>query len=165
MTRSYYTRNGGTPITAIDVAIASVSRTDATSIFAVAFVATNTTVTLNPQGEDSVAITNGTIRECCCVGGQSMATAYMLRASARRKAGTTLAILAQTVVVTVNAVEVARYAVLAAGVSADPVCGYAYWFNPAADARLALVTPWDVVFTVTAADASLEYFIEIVGKV
>lgn len=163
-TRSYYTKNGGTAITASDVAIASVTKSDATSILSVAFVATSTTVTINPGGEDSVAITNGTIRECCCVNGHNMATGNVIIASARRKSGTTAAILAQTVVITINAVEVGRFTVLAAGISADPVCGFLQWFSPAADTRFALVTPYDVVVTVTAADPSLEYFIEIVGK-
>lgn len=162
--RAYYTRNGGTPMTSIDTAIAAFSRTDITSILAAAFVATGTTVTINPGGEDTVAIAGGTIRECCCVNGHNMATAYVLRASARRKAGTTAAIVAQTVIITINAVEIARFSVLAAAISADPVAGYVEQAMPAGDARFAFVTPWDLVFTVTAADPSLEYFVEVLGR-
>lgn len=164
MTRSYYTRNGGTPITAINSGIASVTRTDADSLLAVAFTPTNTTVTINPGGEDSVAITNGTIRECCCVNGHNMASAYLFRAGARRLTGQTGAIVDQTVVFTINSVEVGRFTVLAVGAGSDePVSGFIYVFSPTADTRFALAT-YNLVATVTAADSDLEIFVEIVGK-
>ena len=162
-TRAYYTTNGGTAITAVNIAIASVSRTDANSILSIAFTPTSTTVTVNPGGEDSVAITNGTIRECCCVNGHNMASAYMLRASARRKPGTSDTIVAQTVVMTINSVEVGRFNVLAAAGGADPVAGFCYVFTPEADTRFALISH-NLVFTVTAADPDIEIYCEIVGK-
>jgi len=72
--------------------------------------------------------------------------------------------LAQTVIIYINAVEIGRFHVLAAGISADPECGSVQFWTPFADTRFALVTPYNVVFTVTAADPSLEYFFEIAGK-
>lgn len=161
--RAYRSRNGGTEITSIGLSIAPVTKADANALIAVAFVATNTTVTINPQGEDSVSITNGTINTCCCINGQNMLTGNMVVASARRLGGTTAAIAAQTVILSIGGVEIGRFAVAPAAISANPVCGFHYYFSPAADARMDLVAN-NLVLTVTAAEPSLQIFVEILGR-
>lgn len=136
------------------------------AVFCVAFTPTATTCNVQFDNSDVVAITGGTAREFTSISNPAgdIEGVNLFRASARRKPGTTGAIVAQTVVITVNAVEVGRFNVNAADAGADPVCGYVEIFNTTAtgDTRFNLNT-YAISFGITAADSDLEIFFEAVG--
>lgn len=127
------------------------------------FTPSGTSVTINPTGENAITFTNATARELACVDGHLLGEGLWFRASARRKPGTTGAIVAQTVVWTVNSVEVGRFNVEAAAAGADPVCGFCEIVNTAGDSRFDITTN-NLVCGVTAADTDLEIFFLLFGN-
>ncbi len=134
------------------------------AVLEASFTPTGTSVTINPTATNAVTFTNGTAREFVCVGGHLIAEGLYFRASARRKPGTTGAIVAQTVIFTVNSVEVGRFYVQAAAAGADPVCGWIdYSTGGVADARFDITTN-NLVCGVTAADSDLEIFFKLLGN-
>ena len=130
---------------------------------AAAFTPSGTSVTINPTGFNAVTFTNATAREFICMDGHLLAEGLYFRASARRKPGTTGAIVAQTVVFTVNSVEVGRFNVEAAAAGADPVCGAFELTNTVADTRFDITTN-NLVCGVTAADTDIEIFFLLFGN-
>lgn len=129
---------------------------------AASFTPTGTSVTVNPTADDAITFTNGTAREYICLNGHVISDAKHVRAGARRKPGTTGAIVAQTVTFTINSVELGRFTVLAADASTDPISGSIEIVTPAGDSRWGLVGR-DLTIGVTAADADLEIFFSMSG--
>jgi len=158
-----YANTGGATIEGINVYAGPWETTAATKVLEMAFTPTDVSVTVNPAGDDSVTMTNGTMRTQVCVGGHTMAGAYYFRAGARRKPGTTGAIVAQAITFTINSVQVGKFTVAAADASTDPICGSVEMVSPTLDTRFNFGTPWDLIVAVTAADSDLEIFFTIVG--
>jgi hypothetical protein len=136
------------------------------AVFAAAFTPSATTCTVASSDADAISITGGTAREFTCIPNSAgnIEGAYLFRASARRKPGTTGAIVAQNVIISVNSVEIGRFPVLAANANEDPVVGYVEFFCPTAigDTRVNLNTN-PLSFGITAVDTDLEIFFEVVG--
>ena len=165
--RDYRTTNGNSQIIPINTEFQSGFSVAADgAVFAAAFTPSSTTCTIASSDADAVSITGGTAREFTCIpnAAGNIRSAYLFRASARRKPGTTGAIVVQTVIVSVNAVEIGRFPVLAANAGEDPIVGYTEFFFPTAlgDTRVNLQT-YPLSFAITAVDTDLEIFFEIVG--
>lgn len=135
--------------------------TAASALYA-AFTMTGTSGTLASTSEGVITPTNCTLRESYNtkphIGG-----AVLLAATARRKPGTTGSIAAQSVVFTVNSVEIGRFSVPATSAGLDPECGYVCFYNSAGDTRVDLAT-YSLTIGVTAADPDLEIVVWIVGN-
>lgn len=129
----------------------------------VAFTPSDTTVTINPTGENAITFTNATGREYLCTT-NPIVGAYFLFAKARRKPGSTGAIVAQTVTISLNSVTVGVFNVAAATAGSDPVSGFVSSFFPgvAGDTRFDLQT-YNLTVGVTAADSDLEIEITLIG--
>ncbi len=147
----------------INVTIPPASLSGANAAFSAAFTPSGTSVTINPTGDNAITFTNATAREFVCVDGHLLGEGLYFRASARRKPGTTGAIVAQTVVWTVNSVEVGRFNVEAAAAGADPICGFCEIVNTSSDTRFDVTTN-NLVCAVTEADTDLEIFFLLIGK-
>ena len=165
--RDYRTTNGNSQIIPINTEFQSgFSVTADGAVLAVAFTPSGTTSTVSQSDADAVSVTNGTAREFTCIqnAAGSIEGAFLFRASARRKPGTTGAIVAQNVVISVNTVEIGRFPVLAANANEDPVVGYVEFFCPTAtgDTRVNLALN-ALSFAITAVDTDLEIFFEVVG--
>ena len=132
------------------------------TILSAAFTPTGTTVTINPTADDAITFTNAGPRESICIGAASATTGRYFKAGARRKPGTTGAIVAQSVVFTINSVEIGRFTVKAADAYAEPESGFVELCSPAADARLDITT-YNLICTCTAADTDIEIFFEFIS--
>lgn len=132
------------------------------AILAMAFTPTGTTVTINPTADDAITLTNAGPRESICIGAAAATTGRYFKAGARRKPGTTGAIVAQTVIFTVNSVEIGRFTVKAAAAYADPESGYVELCSPAADARLDITT-YNLTCAITTVDTDIEIFFEFIS--
>lgn len=94
-------------------------------------------------------------------GTTSFTTARLFIVTARRKPGTTAAMVDQTIVVTVNSVEVGRLFFDGELEACVPlVLGYV---GSGSDARFALTGANDTTFGITAVDASLQIMVELIG--
>lgn len=165
--RDYRTGNGNSQIIPINTEFqGGISANADGGVLCVAFTPGNTTSTVNLSDADSIGITGATAREFTCLPGATgtIEGAYLFRASARRKPGTTGAIVAQNVVISVNTVEIGRFPVLAANAGEDPVVGYVEFFCPTAtgDTRVNLALN-ALSFAITAVDSDLEIFFEVIG--
>lgn len=133
---------------------------------ALAFTPTGTSITVNPTADDAITVTGGTAREYISLSGAIIASAHHFRAGARRKPGSTGAIVAQLVTFTINSIELGRFTVLAAAAGEDPVSGSFEMVSPTPDARYALFSGGasrDMTIAVTAVDSDLEIFFEMSG--
>lgn len=126
-----------------------------------AFTPSSTSVTINPTGENAITFTNATASEYLCTN-DPIAAAHFFAATARRKPGTTGAIAAQTVVITVNSVEIGRFNVESAAASANPRVGFTSFFNVAGDSRMT-TDGQNIAVAVTAADTDLEIILFAAG--
>ena len=131
-----------------------------------AFTPTNTTVTINPTGENAVTFTNATARVSLCTA-DPISGSYFLFARARRKPGTTGAIAAQTIRIYIDDTpdkEFGLFNVEAAAEGADPVSGFVSCFYVAnvGDSRMNLGAT-SLKVDVSAADSDLEIEITIAG--
>lgn len=160
--RQYVNTSGGSILDGIDAYAPPWETAAATTALEMAIVPTGTSITVNPAGTDDVTVTNGTTTRRVCIGGQSMAGAYVFRAFARRKSGSTGAIVAQVVTFTINSVEVGRFTVAAADASVDPISGSIELVSPTLDTRFNLAT-YNLIIGVTASDADIEIVFTIVG--
>lgn len=149
------------PVFSLPAANKLIADDGAASAVYAAFTPSNTTVTINPTAENAITFTNATGREYLCTS-NAMAGAYFFAATARRKPGTTASMAAQTVIVSVNSVEVGRFNVEAAAADATPRCGFVSFFNVSGDQRLETAAN-SITVGVTAADPELEIVLWAVG--
>lgn len=133
----------------------------ASAVYA-AFTMTSTSGTLTCSTEGVITPSGCTLREYYNIKPLA-ADAVFFAATARRKPGTTGSIAAQNVVISVNSVEVGRFAVAAASAGLDPGVGHIVFYNSAGDARVNLAT-YPFTIGVTAADADLEIVLWMVGN-
>lgn len=133
-----------------------------------AFTPSATTITINFNGADTLAISGGTARISSAVGaGIANDTPFHVRLWARRKPGTTGAIVAQTITLKggssgANTLGSIRVAAAAAG--ADPVCDFLDLPCVASGNTNHTFDSTDkVTITVTAADTDLEIVYEAYG--
>lgn len=133
------------------------------AVLAVAFTQTNVSATIDPTADNAVTVTNGTAREFLCIGGHAIVTATYFRASARRKPGSTGAIVANTVEFVIDSASVGKFDVLAAAAGVDPICGSVEMVYPGGDIRFD-ITAEIISVTLAFVDADLEVFFEIIGQ-
>lgn len=137
-----------------------------TALLAISGTPTGTTGTFGLE-DGIVSSSNFTRRADKGVGaGFDTALPFHVRAWARRKPGTTGAIVAQTVILKNQAasVELARFEVLAAAAGEEPVSGWIDKPFPAGDTRWTLGNTETLAFAVTAVDTDLEIVLEIYGQ-
>lgn len=156
--------NGATRVLPPNVNLPPRDWTNCSCMVGGCFTPSGTSVTINPTGTDAISITNGTFRESVGIGSTAMASAKYFVLGARRKPGTTGAIVAQTITFVINSVTLATIKVASAAASADPVAGYVILTAPdeAPDTRFD-ITANDIVIGCTAADTDLEIFFLIIG--
>ncbi len=160
--RQYVNTAGGSILDGIDIYAPPWDTAAATTVLEMAIVPTDVSITVNPSGTDAVTLTNATMTRRVCIGGESMAGAYVFRAFARRKQGSTGAIAAQVLTFTINSVEVGRFTVASAAASVDPISGSIELVSPTLDTRFNLAT-YNLIIGATAADADLEIVFTIIG--
>ena len=130
-----------------------------------AFTITNSPALLKSTGESQLLITNASLRENHVVL-PHLNTYNLIAATARRKPGTTGAIVAQTIKVYKDSAPdeiIGVFTTKAAGLGEDPVCGFfvSYHSKAAGDSRCNLQTS-GVTISCTV-DPSLEIVLWIVG--
>jgi len=131
------------------------------AVLCVAFTPTSGSITIDPDG--GATITGGTVREYLSIRGESIAGAHYFRAFARRKPGTTGAIVAQVVTFTISAVEVGRFSYAAAAASTDPISGSIEMTMAAIDGRFDVTSDNIEITMDVGADPDIEVFFEIAG--
>lgn len=135
--------------------------TAATAFYA-AFTPTGTSVTLTSATEGIITPSGCTLRESYNTK-PHLGSTVLFAATARRKPGTTGSIAAQTVVFSVNSVQIGRLTVPAAAAGIDPVCGYTTYYHSTGDTRTDLST-YALAVSVTAADPDLEIVVWMIGN-
>ena len=138
--------------------------TEATFVFGLTFTPTATSCTFGPDS-GALIFTNISIAANVIVGtGLNDALPFHFRAYARRKPGTSGAIVAQTVIIKDGAgsVELARFQVAAAAAGADPV---STWVDipSIGDSRWTLGDGEALTVTITAVDTDFQIIIEAIG--
>lgn len=161
-TRLYANSSGGSIVDPIDTYAPPWETSSATKVLAMALTPSGTSVTIDPTATDAVSVTTGTMRLQIAIGAHTLTGAYYFRAFARRKPGTTGAIVAQEITFTINSVQVGKFTVAAADASTDPISGSIELVQPTLDTRFNL-TSYNLVIGATASDADLEIVFEIVG--
>lgn len=129
------------------------------AVLAAAFTPTATTGTLSNNDELFIG-TGLTYRSAKVVSGNGIDTSkpFHVRAFARRKPGTTGAIVANLVQLKCGSplVELGRFNVLAAAAGEDPVSGFIDLPMVAGDTRWELADEEEVAFAITTVDTDLE---------
>jgi len=137
------------------------SITNASAFYAV-FTMTSTSATLASASEDVITASGCTLRLSQNVK-PNMGAAVLFAATAQRKPGTTGAIAAQSIVFSVNSVEIGRFSVPLTPAGLDPTCGYVVFYNSTGDTRVNL-DAHPLAIASTATDSDMEIVVWIVGN-
>lgn len=122
---------------------------------------TGTTVTINPTGHNAITWTNATARKSLC-SKDPIEAGLFLAATARRKPGTTASMVAQTVTITINSVEIGRFNVEAAAANVNPRCGFFSTCQTELDNRI-LTNGLNISVGISTLDPELEIVLWVAG--